>query len=83
MEKTYITMTATFALSDELTLLFKNASLDFFDAVDVQSINELFNIKWYMYGAYDVVTVFNEKYVITVKTKKKVELVRYIESSNQ
>jgi hypothetical protein len=83
MEKTYITMTATFALSDELTLIFKNASLDFFDAVDVQSINELFNIKWYMYGAYDVVTVFNEKYVITVKTKKKVELVRYIESSNQ
>jgi hypothetical protein len=32
-----------------------------------------------MYGIYDTVVLLNEKYVIITKTKKKIELVRYIE----
>lgn len=83
MERNYITMSATFILDNEITLIFRNVSLNFFSAVNVTSINNLFNNKWYMYGAYDTLSLLNEKYVIITKTKKKVELVRYIENSNK
>jgi len=83
MEKNYITMSATFVLDNEITLIFRNVSLGFFAAINVQNINILFNSKWYMYGVYDTLELIGEKYVITNKTKKKVELVRYIENSNK
>lgn len=81
--KNYITMSATFILDNEITLIFRNVSLTFFTAVNIANINTLFNTKWYMYGVYDTLELLGEKYVITTKTKKKVELVRYIENSNK
>ena len=37
---------------------------------------KLKEIKWYMYGLYDLVTVFGENWLITNKTKKKITLVK-------
>lgn len=79
MDNKYITMSATFVLDNEITLIFKNVSLGFFAAVNIQNIDRLFNCKWYLYGIYDTLELLGEKYVITNKTKKKVEVVRYIE----
>ncbi|MDV3426682.1 MAG: hypothetical protein LIR50_05765 [Bacillota bacterium] len=83
MEKSFITMGATFTLDNEVTLIFKNVSLNFFAAINIQNLDLLFNTKFYMYGIYDTVELLNEKYVIVTKTKKKVELVRYLEHSNK
>lgn len=37
---------------------------------------KLKEIKWYMYGLYDLVMVFGENWLITNKTKKKITLVK-------
>lgn len=37
---------------------------------------KLKEIKWYMYGLYDFVEIFEENWLITNKTKKKVTLVK-------
>lgn len=83
MEKSYITLSATFVLDNEITLIFKNVSLNFFTQVNIKTLDHLFNNKWYMFGIYDTLEILSEKYVITNKTKKKIELIRYIENSNK
>lgn len=37
---------------------------------------KLKEVKWYMYGLYDLVMIFGENWLITNKTKKKVTLVK-------
>jgi hypothetical protein len=78
-DNNFITMNTTFILDNEITLIFKNVSLNFLSQVNIQNLDLIFNTKWYMHGLYDTVVLLNEKYVITTKTKKKIELVRYIE----
>lgn len=83
MNNNFITMATIFTLDNEITLTFKNVSLSFFATVSVENIDKLFNTKFYMFGIFDTIELLGEKYVITNKTKKKVELVRYIEHSNK
>lgn len=83
MDNKFITISATFVLDNEITLIFRNVSLSFFTAINIQNLDRLFNHKWYMLGIFDTLELLGEKYVITNKTKKKVELVRYIESGNK
>lgn len=81
--KNYISINITFILDNQITLIFKNVSLAFLTTMNIQNIDKLFNNKWYMYGNYDTLEILGEKYVITSSTKKKVELIRYIENGNK
>jgi hypothetical protein len=68
----------TFILDNEIEVTIKNINIEELSKLNNGVILELImDTKWYMYGNYDVVQILNNSYVITNKTKKKIELIRY------
>lgn len=68
----------SFILDNEVEVTVRNIDINEFDELNKEEIIRIIlETKWYMYGNYDVINIFNDDYVILNKTKKKVELARY------
>ena len=68
----------SFILDNEVEVTVRNIDINAFDELNKEEIIRIIlETKWYMYGNYDVINIFNNDYVILNKTKKKVELARY------
>lgn len=67
----------SFAL-DSTTITFRNVDLKWLSKIDSKSIiiKNTFMFNWYSYGAYDRVRILEDDFIITLKTQKKIELVR-------
>jgi hypothetical protein len=68
---------ANFILDNEVEITIRNINIDTLAKLNKDEIINMMFLKWYMYGAYDIINLFDEEYVILTKTKKKVELARY------
>jgi hypothetical protein len=65
------------SLSDEIELTLRNFNIDTLKEMNRENVFGLLVHKWYMYGVYDTIGILGEKYVISKKTKKKIELIKY------
>lgn len=79
MEESRIYINIGFKIDEDITFEFYN-----FPSYKLTQIGnseedisiKLKEVKWYMYGLYDLVVIFDENWLITNKTKKKVTLVK-------
>jgi len=77
-EEIKLVINTSFILDNEVEITIKNINIDTLSKLNNDEILKLMmDTKWYMFGIYDVVDCLGEKYVITSKTKKKIELVRF------
>lgn len=79
MEESRIYINIGFKIDEDTTFEFYNFPSD--KLKDIGNSEEdisikLKEVKWYMYGLYDLVMIFDENLLITNKTKKKVTLVK-------
>lgn len=63
---------------DTISIAFKNVDIRWLNKVSSKKIiiKEIFMCDWYMYGAYDKISILDSDFLITIKTQKKIELVR-------
>lgn len=79
MEESRIYINIGFKIDEDVTFEFYNFPSDKLSQIGDNEENiviKLKEVKWYMYGLYDLVEIFEEKWLITNKTKKKVTLVK-------
>lgn len=79
MEESRVYINVGFKIDEDITFEFYNFPSD--KLKDIGNNEEeisirLKEVKWYMYGLYDLVVIFDENWLITNKTKKKVTLVK-------
>jgi hypothetical protein len=71
-----LVVNTTFILDGDVEITIKNINIDELNKLTKDKIIEIMMYKWYMYGVYDKCMILDEEYLITSKTKKKIELVR-------
>lgn len=79
MEESRVYINVGFKIDEDVTFEFYNFPSDKLSQIGDNKENiviKLKEVKWYMYGLYDLVEIFEEKWLITNKTKKKVTLVK-------
>lgn len=79
MEESRIYINVGFKIDDDITFEFYNFPSDKLAQIGNREEDisiKLKEVKWYMYGLYDLVEIFEENWLITNKTKKKVTLVK-------
>lgn len=79
MEESRIYINVSFKIDEDITFEFYNFPSDKLAQIGNSEENisiKLKEVKWYMYGLYDLVMIFDENWLITNKTKKKVTLVK-------
>lgn len=79
MEESRVYINVSFKIDEDIMFEFYNFPSD--KLKDIGNSEEdisirLKEVKWYMYGLYDLVGIFDENWLITNKTKKKVTLVK-------
>ena len=79
MEESRVYINVSFKIDEDITFEFYNFPSD--KLKDIGNSEEdisikLKEVKWYMYGLYDLVMIFDESWLITNKTKKKVTMVK-------
>lgn len=77
-EEFKLVINTSFILDNEVEITIKNINIDTLSKLNNDEILKLMmETKWYMFGIYDKCIILDEEYIITSKTKKKIELVRY------
>lgn len=79
MEELKVYINVGFKIDEDITFEFYNFQSDKLKDIGDSEKDiaiKLKEIKWYMYGLYDLVMVFDESWLITNKTKKKITLVK-------
>lgn len=79
MEELKVYINVGFKIDEDITFEFYNFPSDKLKDIGDSEKDiaiKLKEIKWYMYGLYDLVMVFDESWLITNKTKKKITLVK-------
>ena len=79
MEESRIYINVGFKIDDDITFEFYNFPFDKLAQIGNREEDisiKLKEVKWYMFGLYDLVEIFDESWLIINKTKKKVILVK-------
>lgn len=79
MEESRVYINVGFKIDEDVTFEFYNFPSDKLSQIGDNEENiviKLKEVKWYMFGLYDLVEIFEEKWLITNKTKKKIILVK-------
>lgn len=79
MEESRVYINVGFKIDEDVTFEFYNFPSDKLSQIGDNEENiviKLKEVKWYMFGLYDLVEIFEEKWLITNKTKKKITLVK-------
>ena len=73
-----LVVNTSFILDNEVEITIKNININTLNKLNnVEILKLMMDTKWYMFGIYDKCIINDEEYVITSKTKKKIELVRF------
>jgi Mlc titration factor MtfA (ptsG expression regulator) len=76
-EESKLIVNASFILDNENEIAIKNINIDTLNKLNRDEILKIMFFKWYMYGNFDKIDLLGEEYIITNKTKKKIDLVRF------
>lgn len=78
LEEVNLIINTSFLIDEEMEITFKNINIETLNKINKTKLiqNLMIDIKWYMFGMYDKITIDDIEYVIISKTKKKIELVR-------
>lgn len=79
MEESRVYINVGFKIDEDMTFEFYNFPSDKLAQIgdnEEDIVIKLKEVKWYMFGLYDLVEIFEEKWLITNKTKKKIILVK-------
>lgn len=78
LDEVNLIINTSFLIDEEMEITFRNISIETLNKINKVDLiqNLMINIKWYMFGIYDKITIDDTEYVIANKTKKKIDLIR-------
>ena len=79
MEESRVYINVSFKIDEDIMFEFYNFPSNKLNQIgnsEEEISIKLKEVKWYMYGLYDLVEIFDENWLITNKTKKKIVLVK-------
>lgn len=79
MDESRVYINVGFKIDEDMTFEFYNFPSNKLNQIgnsEEEISIKLKEIKWYMYGLYDLVEIFDENWLIRNKTKKKIVLVK-------
>ncbi|NFT08123.1 hypothetical protein FDF26_13825 [Clostridium botulinum] len=79
LEELNLIINTSFLINESLEISVKNIEIGTLNNLTKLNILKtiLLDVKWYMYGIYDKIQIEGINYIITNKTKKKIEIARY------